>query len=62
MVVTGEKFDLKAYLAEKQSLVETALDHCLTVAYPETVYESMRYSLMAGENGCGRFSVWQRRR
>lgn len=48
MVVTGEKFDLKAYLAEKQSLVETALDHCLTVTYPETVYESMRYSLMAG--------------
>jgi geranylgeranyl diphosphate synthase type II len=48
MVVTGEKFDLKAYLAEKQLLVEAALDQCLTVAYPETVYESMRYSLMAG--------------
>jgi geranylgeranyl diphosphate synthase, type II len=48
MVLTGEKFDLKAYLGEKQALVEAALDRCLTVTYPETVYESMRYSLMAG--------------
>jgi geranylgeranyl diphosphate synthase, type II len=50
MVVTGEKttFNLKAYLGQKQAMVETALDHCLTVTYPETVYESMRYSLMAG--------------
>ncbi|MFM2429024.1 MAG: hypothetical protein RLZZ511_237 [Cyanobacteriota bacterium] len=48
MVLTGEKFDLKAYLGEKQPLVEAALDRCLTVMYPETVYESMRYSLMAG--------------
>jgi geranylgeranyl diphosphate synthase, type II len=59
MVATSEKktiaktagqapFDLKAYLGQKQLLVETALDQCLTVTYPETVYESMRYSLMAG--------------
>jgi geranylgeranyl diphosphate synthase, type II len=48
MVMMREKFDLKAYLAEKQPLVEVALDRCLTVTYPETVYESMRYSLLAG--------------
>jgi geranylgeranyl diphosphate synthase, type II len=59
MVATSEKktiattagqamFDLKAYLGQKQLLVEAALDQCLTVTYPETVYESMRYSLMAG--------------
>ncbi len=50
MVVTGEKttFNLKAYLAHNQAMVETALDQCLTVTYPETVYESMRYSLLAG--------------
>jgi geranylgeranyl diphosphate synthase, type II len=50
MVVTGGKttFNLKTYLARQQTLVETALDECLLVTYPETVYESMRYSLMAG--------------
>ncbi len=48
MVMMREKFDLKAYLAEKQPLVEIALDRALTVTYPETVYESMRYSLLAG--------------
>jgi geranylgeranyl diphosphate synthase, type II len=55
MVVTGEKtksemtqFDLKAYLTKYQPLVESALDRSLPVVYPETVYESMRYSLMAG--------------
>jgi geranylgeranyl diphosphate synthase, type II len=53
MVVMSEKtakatFDLKSYLVQMQTKVETALDQCLTVTYPETVYESMRYSLMAG--------------
>jgi geranylgeranyl diphosphate synthase, type II len=58
MVVTGGKttgktdgkttFNLKTYLARQQTLVETALDQCLQVTYPETVYASMRYSLMAG--------------
>jgi geranylgeranyl diphosphate synthase, type II len=50
MVVTGGKatFNLKTYLARQQTLVETALDQCFHVTYPETVYESMRYSLMAG--------------
>jgi geranylgeranyl diphosphate synthase type II len=50
MVVTGEKasFDLKAYLHQKQALVEEALDRSIALAYPETIYESMRYSLLAG--------------
>ncbi|MGI0491977.1 geranylgeranyl diphosphate synthase CrtE [Alkalinema pantanalense CENA528] len=50
MVVAGEKssFNLKTYLAEKQALVEVALDQSIALAYPETIYESMRYSLMAG--------------
>lgn len=41
-------FDLKGYLRERQALVEAALDRSISVVYPETVYESMRYSLMAG--------------
>ncbi|MGB3137493.1 MAG: polyprenyl synthetase family protein, partial [Nodosilinea sp.] len=41
-------FDLKAYLAEQRQRVETALDQALALRYPETLYESMRYSLLAG--------------
>ncbi len=41
-------FDLKAYLSDRQQRVETALSHTLPVVYPETIYESMRYSLLAG--------------
>ncbi len=41
-------FDLKSYLRERQVLVEAALDRSIAVVYPETIYESMRYSLMAG--------------
>jgi geranylgeranyl diphosphate synthase type II len=41
-------FDLKTYLAERRQLVETAIDQALPVQYPETLYESMRYSLLAG--------------
>ncbi|NEP18929.1 MAG: polyprenyl synthetase family protein [Leptolyngbya sp. SIO4C1] len=41
-------FDLPAYLAERRAQVETALERSLPVVYPETIYESMRYSLMAG--------------
>jgi geranylgeranyl diphosphate synthase type II len=41
-------FDLKAYLSERQYLVEAALDHSIPVVYPEKIYESMRYSLLAG--------------
>jgi geranylgeranyl diphosphate synthase type II len=42
------RFDLKAYLGERQAWVEAALDRALPVIYPETIYEAMRYSLMAG--------------
>lgn len=56
MVLTDElqasqeesRFDLLAYLAERQAVVEAALDHSLQVIYPETIYNAMRYSLMAG--------------
>jgi len=41
-------FNLASYLAQRQALVETALDRALPVTYPEKIYESMRYSLMAG--------------
>ncbi|MEY3868359.1 MAG: geranylgeranyl diphosphate synthase CrtE [Microcoleaceae cyanobacterium] len=41
-------FNLATYLAERQALVETALDRAIPVTYPEKIYESMRYSLMAG--------------
>lgn len=41
-------FDLEAYMAERRPLVEAALDQALALRYPETLYESMRYSLLAG--------------
>ncbi|MDZ8189486.1 MAG: polyprenyl synthetase family protein [Nostoc sp. ChiSLP02] len=45
---TDTSFNLKAYLSERQALVEAELDRSITVAYPEILYESMRYSLLAG--------------
>jgi len=42
------KFDLLAYLKERQKLCETALDNAIPIRYPDTIYESMRYSLLAG--------------
>lgn len=41
-------FNLKAYLKERQKLCEAALDQAMPVIYPEKIYESMRYSLLAG--------------
>ncbi len=41
-------FDLSNYLAQRQAQVELALASCLQVTYPEKIYESMRYSLLAG--------------
>jgi geranylgeranyl diphosphate synthase, type II len=41
-------FDLKTYLQSRQQLVEAALDQAIPVVYPEKIYNSMRYSLMAG--------------
>lgn len=42
------KFDLLAYLKERQKLCETALDKAIPMRYPDKIYESMRYSLLAG--------------
>ncbi|MBW4568966.1 MAG: polyprenyl synthetase family protein [Tolypothrix carrinoi HA7290-LM1] len=42
------KFDLLAYLKERQKLCETALDNAIPMRYPDKIYESMRYSLLAG--------------
>jgi geranylgeranyl diphosphate synthase, type II len=41
-------FNLKHYLATQQAQVEAALDRSIAIVYPDTIYESMRYSLMAG--------------
>jgi geranylgeranyl diphosphate synthase type II len=41
-------FDLSTYLADRRQRVEAAIDQVLPVQYPETLYESMRYSLLAG--------------
>lgn len=57
MVATDDKFsvqgqsppfDLCKYLAQRQALVEAALEDFLPITYPEKIYEAMRYSLMAG--------------
>ncbi|WP_017302091.1 geranylgeranyl diphosphate synthase CrtE [Nodosilinea nodulosa] len=45
---TAGQFDLKAYLAERRQQVEAALDQAVALRYPETLYEAMRYSLLAG--------------
>ncbi|MEO1520113.1 MAG: geranylgeranyl diphosphate synthase CrtE [Cyanobacteria bacterium J06633_2] len=45
---TASTFNLSTYLAERKTLVEGALEQSIEVVYPETIYESMRYSLMAG--------------
>ncbi|WP_138500406.1 geranylgeranyl diphosphate synthase CrtE [Nostoc sp. PA-18-2419] len=42
------QFNLAVYLKERQKLCDTALDLAIPVVYPETIYESMRYSLLAG--------------
>ncbi|MFH7029757.1 MAG: geranylgeranyl diphosphate synthase CrtE [Heteroscytonema crispum UTEX LB 1556] len=42
------KFNLSAYLKERQQLCEAALEKSITVTYPEKIYEAMRYSLLAG--------------
>ncbi|MBD2450209.1 polyprenyl synthetase family protein [Nostoc sp. FACHB-152] len=41
-------FNLAAYLKERKQLCDTALDKSIPVVYPEKIYESMRYSLLAG--------------
>ena len=46
--LSADQFDLEAYLAEQRQRVEVALDQSLAMRYPETLYEAMRYSLLAG--------------
>jgi len=41
-------FDLLTYLKKRQAEVDAALDRSLPLAYPEKIYEAMRYSLLAG--------------
>jgi geranylgeranyl diphosphate synthase, type II len=57
MVVTDDRqspqgesptFDLVAYLTSRQALVEAALERSVPQTYPDKIYESMRYSLLAG--------------
>lgn len=42
------RFNISAYLQERQQLCEAALDRAIPVIYPEKIYEAMRYSLLAG--------------
>ena len=44
----ADPFDLKRYLSQQAQKVESALDESLPLRYPEKIYESMRYSLLAG--------------
>ncbi|MFZ4666523.1 MAG: geranylgeranyl diphosphate synthase CrtE [Prochlorotrichaceae cyanobacterium] len=46
--MTESAFDLTTYLAQRKDKVEAAMDLALPVAPPETIYNSMRYSLLAG--------------
>ena len=41
-------FDLVAYLTERQPQIEAALDAAIRPSYPDTIYDAMRYSLLAG--------------
>lgn len=44
----AQGFSLEKYLKEKKILVEAALDQSVAIAEPVTIYEAMRYSLLAG--------------
>ena len=47
--VYAEGFDFKDYMLERAAVVEKALDACMPATNePELVFESMRYSLLAG--------------
>ncbi|OKH14157.1 geranylgeranyl pyrophosphate/diphosphate synthase/geranyltranstransferaseCrtE [[Limnothrix rosea] IAM M-220] len=43
-----QEFSLDQYLKEKKTIVEAALDQSVVIDEPVTVYEAMRYSLLAG--------------
>lgn len=52
MVSTNQRsasdFHLKTYLEQQRLVVEAALEEAIAITYPEKIYESMRYSLLAG--------------
>ena len=48
LTATTAAFDLVAYLTDRQPLVEAALDAAVRPGYPQTIYDAMRYSLLAG--------------
>lgn len=45
---SASTFDLSAYLSARQQTVEAALDQAIAIRYPETIFNAMRYSLLAG--------------
>jgi geranylgeranyl diphosphate synthase type II len=46
--LVAQTFDLETYLSQRQQQVEEALSAAVRPAYPERLYEAMRYSLLAG--------------
>jgi geranylgeranyl diphosphate synthase, type II len=46
--MTVQTFDLMNYLQSRQTMIEENLEHFVPVLYPVRLYESMRYSLLAG--------------
>ncbi|NJN73828.1 MAG: polyprenyl synthetase family protein [Limnothrix sp. RL_2_0] len=43
-----QEFSLEQYLKKQKTIVEAALDQSVVIAEPVTIYEAMRYSLLAG--------------
>lgn len=58
------EFDLKNYLSLRKQLVEAELEKIFPApsGLQKKVVEAARYSLFAGESGCGRFFAWRRRK
>lgn len=46
--MTVQTFDLMSYLKSRQALIEENLERFVPALYPARLYESMRYSLLAG--------------
>ncbi|GFR52285.1 hypothetical protein Agub_g14819, partial [Astrephomene gubernaculifera] len=47
-VKAAASFDFNQYMVDRAKLVNKALDEAVPQKYPDTLYESMRYSLLAG--------------
>ncbi|KAI7747335.1 hypothetical protein M8C21_010397 [Ambrosia artemisiifolia] len=48
VILQKPTFDFKAYMLEKGTSVQKALDESIVVKHPPTIHEAMRYSLLAG--------------